>query len=313
MEPSGSSEEEFEALLTECIDRFGVDGAEGVERVCSGRPDLAERLRERLASLQRLGLLGEERGGARPDTIGRYEIERRIGQGGMAVVYLAHDPRDGRRVALKVASTPLLAGDRGRARFEREVRAFEGLRHPNLVPILDSGEAQGRPFFTMEYVEGATLGQVIDALRRSGKSPDELTGRDVGAVVAAPATTEVWGRSFFETVTRLVLDVAEALDHLHSHNVLHRDVKPSNVLLRPDGRAMLFDLGLAHIEDQPALTRSGDFAGTPYYVSPEQVMRGPKHLDARADVYSLGVTLFELLTLRRPFEGRTTAKERKER
>ena len=316
MDPA-AERDDFEVALTDCIDALegdagsvGCDSSDELERVLARHPEHAERLRARLESLRRLGLLRADEAGV-PAAIGRYRILRALGRGGMATVYLARDPRDGTLVALKASAAPLDGSGRARARFEREIRALGGLRHPGLVPVLDSGESDGRPYFTMEYVRGSTLAEVVAALRRSGRPIGELRAADVLALlpavdlVDAPATP-VTG-SYFELVTRVVQQVALALDHLHGRGVLHRDIKPSNVLLRPDGRAALFDLGLAHVEDQPQLTRSGDFAGTPYYVSPEQVRDGPRALDPRSDVYSLGVTLYELLTLRRPFEGRSTA------
>jgi tetratricopeptide (TPR) repeat protein len=177
--------------------------------------------------------------------------------------------------------------------------------------VIDVGEDGGRPYYAMEYVEGATLERVLDELRSSRVPFAELSVESIRAVVegAGPRPAGgAWGRTYVECVCRLAIDVAEALAHAHAHGIVHRDIKPANVLVRRDGRAKVFDLGLAHLEDQPGLTRSGEFAGSPYYVAPEQIEGKSGAVDRRTDVYALGVTLFELLTLRRPFEGPGTAR-----
>jgi len=300
----------LEDLVARCLDGIASHGRRAVEELLAAHPEQADDVRRRLASLDRVGLIGDGLEEI-PVQIGRYRIERRLGQGGMSVVYLAEDPRVGRRVALK--TVPLLAGERRLARFEREIRAAAGLQHPGFVPIFDVGVADGRPFFTMEYVEGVTLADVVEGLGARGVPFEEITGGTVREIVArrvdaAEDATEGhgWRRNYVEWVCRLVLDVAEALEHAHRAGVVHRDVKPSNILIRADGRAQLFDLGLAHLADQPELTLSGDFTGTPYYVSPEQIAGPANQVDARTDVFSLGVTFFELLALQRPFQGNGT-------
>mgnify|MGYP001352493529 CR=1 FL=1 len=313
-----------ERALAECIDRWPELGPACIDEVCGADTELAGRVRARIAKLARLGLLDgvapEE-----PPFAARYRIERVLGRGGMGVVYLAHDDFARQRVALKVAHVPLASeGDepsakRARARFEREVRAFGRLQHPSIVAVLDSGEHEGRPYYTMEYVEGVTLARLVEELAANGSEPArmggaqlaDLVGELVGELGGEPApdagavatTGGSWGRTYVEVVCRWMVEIAEALDHAHVHGVVHRDVKPSNILVRRNGRALLFDLGLARLADQPALTRSGDFAGSPYYAAPEQLEGSRGDVDRRSDVYSLGVTLYELLALRRPFEG----------
>lgn len=332
----------FEERLFQCIEAYTHQGVDAVEEICKRHPAEAPRLQARLSELQRMGLLGEPAEARGLSRIDQYRILARLGHGGMAVVYLAEDTRIGRRVALKLGRVPIGADDRSRERFEREVRAASELRHPNIVPIHDVGEFKGQPYFTMEYVEGATLAQVLEAVRTGpGDTPAptvedlrETTHRVARAVRSQAQeeekreqgshgegkTTETdsdplgrdtaeslaWGQTWIECVARIVLDIADALQHAHEHGIVHRDVNPSNILVRTDGRAQLFDLGLAHRGDLPTLTRTGDFAGTPSYMAPEQI-RGHHGIDARTDVYGLGVTLYELLTFERPFRGDNTA------
>jgi serine/threonine protein kinase/predicted esterase len=311
-----AAEHPEERALAECIDRWPQRGPACVDEVCGTDTELAGRVRARIAKLARLGLL-DGAAADEPPFAARYRIERVLGRGGMGVVYLAHDEFARQRIALKVAHVPLASeGDepsakRARARFEREVRAFGRLQHPSIVAVLDSGEHEGRPYYTMEYVEGVTLARLVEELAANGSDPARMGGADLRDVVGelaseagAPAATGgAWGRTYVEVVCRWMVEIAEALDHAHVHGVVHRDVKPSNILVRRNGRALLFDLGLARLADQPALTRSGDFAGSPYYAAPEQLEGSRGDVDRRSDVYSLGVTLYELLALRRPFEG----------
>ncbi len=167
------------------------------------------------------------------------------------------------------------------------------------------GEEDGIPFFTMERIRGCTLAQALVAL--AGRAPESLRGSDLQAVVAraaglegAPPAAELYAGSWTEVAQRIALAVARALAHAHERGVVHRDVKPSNVALTPEGRVLLFDFGLTHDADAERVTRSGLQIGTLYYMSPEQV-RGQGDLDGRSDVYALGVTLYELLTLQLPY------------
>jgi WD40 repeat protein/serine/threonine protein kinase len=244
-----------------------------------------------------------------PARIGAYPVLGLLGRGGMGVVYLARDDKLGRRVALKAMTSPLLQNVKARERFQREVRAVARLSHPSIVPIYDVGEADGVPFFTMECIDGRTLAEVLSALRKTLHPPAELSGshlrQAITAAAAEPSASDVWRRSYVETVCRLMLEVLEGLAHAHVHGVVHRDVKPSNVLVTAKGRAHLFDFGLARLDADLSLTQTGEFVGTPYYAAPEQVDGQRTPGDTRSDVYSAGVTLYELLTLRVPFQGDT--------
>jgi tetratricopeptide (TPR) repeat protein len=244
-----------------------------------------------------------------PQRLGEFEILREIGRGGMGVVYEAVQHSLGRKVALKVLhSAPGLTG-RAVERFHREASAAAKLHHTNIVPVYAIGEQDGTHFYAMELIEGPSLDQVIRRLRDPAATslPDDLlaTGPYLGLSTPAPEATPGLSSKdravYFDTVARLIGDVADALEHAHREGVLHRDVKPANLLLSPDGRLSLNDFGLARLVEQPGLTVTGEMVGTPAYVSPEQITGGRVPIDHRTDVYSLGATLYELLTLRPPF------------
>ncbi len=231
--------------------------------------------------------------------LGGFQILREIGRGGMGVVYEAVDAA-GRRVALKVLEAHLTLQRSAVDRFLREAHAAAALRHDHIVPVTGVGEEEGVHYFAMELVDGASLAEVIAALAARARG-EPATLRD-------PQLVDRFSTRPFAAAARIIAAIARALHHAHEHGVLHRDVKPSNLLLRRDGRPLLIDFGLAREEGLPALTQTGDLVGSPYYVAPEQCGGGHIALDRRVDVYSLGVVLYELLTLQRPFEG-TSARE----
>jgi tRNA A-37 threonylcarbamoyl transferase component Bud32 len=207
----------------------------------------------------------------------RYEVLEQVGEGGMAVVYLARDRKHGRRVALKVLR-PELAAAIGAERFLREIEIAAALRHPNILPLFDSGEAGGLLFYVMPYVEGESLRQ---RLSRERQLP-------------------------LEDALRITVEVADALTYAHSLGVVHRDIKPENVLLE-SGHAVVADFGVARaIADGPGarLTETGLAIGTPEYMSPEQAS-GDRAIDGRTDLYSLGCVLYELLAGEPPHTGPT--------
>lgn len=206
---------------------------------------------------------------------GRYRIERELGRGGMAVVYLAEDLKHARRVALKVLLRDL-THEVGVDRFTREVRIAAGLSHPHILPLFDSGEADGHLYFVMPWVEGETLRAHLD---REGRLP-------------------------LEDAVRLVSAIADGLTRAHDAGVVHRDIKPENILLE-SGHPLIADFGIAQALDAAGddrLTRTGVFLGTPSYVSPEQVS-GDTKVDGRTDVYALGCLAYEMLAGDPPFTG----------
>ncbi|MEZ0333853.1 MAG: serine/threonine-protein kinase, partial [Gemmatimonadales bacterium] len=203
-------------------------------------------------------------------------LERELGRGGMATVYLAHDLKHDRLVALK-ALRPELAATLGPERFLREIRTTARLQHPHILTVLDSGEAEGLLWYTMPYVEGEGL---RDRLRREAQLP-------------------------LEEALRIAREVGLALDYAHRHGVVHRDIKPENILLS-DGQALVADFGVAYALEQGTggrLTEAGLALGTPAYMAPEQASGGP--VDARTDIYALGCVLYEMLAGEPPFTGPT--------
>ncbi len=297
---------ELDALVEDFLDRTerGEEAEAVVESLCSSQPALAARLRQRIDLLRRMGLLGATPSGDPPDRLGEFRILSRLGGGGMGVVYLAEQEPLGRVVALKVIHPAQLHFRGARERFRREVQAIARLQHPGIVPVYAVGEVGDVPYFAMERVPGCTLEELLDQLRQSGSAPRQ--GSELARAVSGDAASYVFAGTWEQACLRVVGQVADALNHAHQRGIVHRDVKPSNVMLTREGRAMLLDFGLAGTEGAATLTAAGSPFGSLPYMSPEQA-RGER-VDARSDVYSLGVTLYELLTLRRAFDDPSAAK-----
>ena len=234
--------------------------------------------------------------------IGAYLLERELGRGGQGTVWLARDTRLQRPVALKILSAGVSLLGKARRRFEREADIVSRLDHPGICTIYEVGEVDQVPFLAMQYVAGETLAERIRAVhqdqgakRSSSDSSDSLT---------SGLTTN---RRELEETLQLFEKVARALDVAHEAHVVHRDIKPGNLMVHRDGEPIVLDFGLASAEseDQETLTRTGDVFGTPAYMSPEQISGDGAALDRRTDVYSLGASLFEALTLERPFRAAT--------
>lgn len=303
-EPTDPAErlDPVEELIVECLETSAGERASTVERLCSAHPDLAGELRQRLASLDEALLDLSATPDELPERLGDFRILRRLGGGGMGVVHEARQESLGRVVALKLIRPEHLWFGRSRDRFRREIEAVARLEHPGIVPVHVVGEEGGVPFFAMERVQGCT---VAEALRKLGDtSPDRLRGLDLARAIADDATS-AFGESWTDACVSITRQVAEALHHAHTRGVVHRDVKPSNIMLSADGRARLIDFGLTREADGERVTRTGAVMGTVPYTAPEQ-LRDPRAADARSDVYSLGATLYEMLTLRPPFADDST-------
>src|SRR2546425_10147180 len=209
-----------------------------------------------------------------PRRIASYILLEPLGQGGMAVVYRARQESLDRTVAVKVLSENLAASTEFMERFRREARTAANLRHPNVITVHDFGEDErGVPYLVLEYIGGPTLADLMDVGLDDQRIPDLLD------------------------------QIAAGLDYAHAHGVIHRDIKPGNVLMTEDGRAVLADFGLAWLLEGAQLTLTGGVIGTPEYMSPEQAAGHP--FDHRADVYALGVVLYEMLVGERPFIAET--------
>lgn len=294
-----------------------------LQALLDAHPDLADEIRARYRDLERLSVLWREgpvemapEGLVAGTIIGEYEIEREIGRGGMGVVYLARQKDLDRRVALKVIPPATLSAIT-RQRFLREARALASLSHPNIVPVFTAGEQAGSLFIAMEYVPGVSLSALIEAVRNRPSGMKATAAWTACLAADQPPAEQPVGDSADdmakETVSldveylRICLSVAGqiagALTQAHAGGVIHRDVKPANIIIAPDGRARLLDFGLAAVHTEPHVTISGEFFGTPHYVSPEQAAGQSGLVGPASDQYSLGATLYECLTLRPPFDG----------
>lgn len=214
-----------------------------------------------------------------PQTVGRYQIERELGRGGMAHVYLAFDPAMKRRVAVKILSGVLTSDREFPMRFQREAEVIAALEHPYIVPIYDFGEHDYQPYIVMRYMSGGTLDE---KLRASGP----LSVSDAVVILER---------------------LCAALDAAHARGIIHRDLKPANTLFDRQDEAFLGDFGIVKVVEDTANLTSGSIVGTAAYISPEQVY-GDQDVSPRSDIYSLGAMLFEMLTGQRPYTAETPTK-----
>ncbi len=308
---------EVRELLSEFLDRRArgeaPEPSEFLERNPHVRAELAEHF-DTIEALERL-VKGSRTPLPRETVLGDFRILRELGRGGMGVVFLADQISLPRKVALKLLAAPLTQSPQSIERFRREAETAARLRHPNLVAVYTVGETRGYRFYAMEYVEGASLSRLLARLRED--RPKDFAQLDLSSLVreiAGPpeeedeegATPAIPHLGYFGAVARIVAEVADGLAFAHAHGVIHRDVKPQNVLLDRRLAPLLADFGLARDENLETLSRTGDLLGTYPYMSPEMAMAGRIEVDRRTDVYSLGVTLFELLTLSVPFTGKTS-------
>src|SRR5262245_2217904 len=272
-----------------------LDSGKTPEEMCRDCPELLPEVRRRLQEFRlidaQVGALFPEPGPAAdtgpftpgppagPPPVPGYEVEAVLGQGGMGVVYRARQRALGRPVAIKMLLAGPFASSQALGRFRRETAALACVRHPNIVQVYDAGDAEGRPYFAMELVEGGSLAQ-------------KLAGTPQPARAAAA----------------LVSTLAGAVEVAHKSGIVHRDLKPANILLTADGIPKVSDFGLARrLGGEDSLTRSGAPLGTPSYMAPEQAEGRADAVGLAADVYALGAILYELLTGRPPFRAETAA------
>jgi serine/threonine protein kinase/Flp pilus assembly protein TadD len=370
----------LDRLIEEFNERFRKGERPSLKEYCDRHPELADDLRELLPAMaeveQAKDGLAQEVQTATPAApalqhLGDFRILREVGHGGMGVVYEAEQVSLGRRVALKVLTNCLIRDDKQKRRFEREARAAARLHHTNIVPVFGTGEAEGVPYYVMQFIQGMGLDVVVAELARMSPSSGTLahaaatpaavctlsaqrvarslmTGEFPGdheadeegvtqshalqqasaspapAVLVASESGRVSDTSgsissvtlpgqnpsadgkgrklnYWQSVARIGVQVADALEYAHKQGVVHRDVKPSNLLLDLNGTVWVTDFGLAKAEGGENLTHTGDILGTLRYMPPEAF---DGHADARGDVYSLGLTLYELVALRPAFDQR---------
>lgn len=319
---NGDAEEFLDGMLDRAIELLLGGEEPDAVLLADAHPDLIERVRGVIALAR--GVVPRSNGGT--PCIDGYTVLAEIGRGGMGAVYLARQERlGGRPVALKVLAGASLS--RGaRSRFRRESEAIARLRHPNIVGVHDVIEHADPPAFAMEWIDGRSLAAIIDHVRRESATGLRMNPAAVAAGVRSfitgagggaemPAPDAIWSPTWMIMLCRVGITIARALAAVHQAGMLHRDVKPSNILIRGDGRAMLTDFGLA--EPQGRIEGEGDggnrsgvpvvtprrFAGTPAYAPPELLRGTGQEVDARSDVYSLGVTLYHALSLQLPYHG----------
>jgi serine/threonine protein kinase len=336
-----SEADPLDAVVESFLQRYRRGERPSVAEYAERYPELADRIREAfpaLAMIEELGSVGGPSAAAAdtaaPAQLGDYRLLREIGRGGMGIVYEAVQESLGRHVALKVLPPTVAQRPLYLERFHREARAAAQLHHTNIVPVYGVGEEDGTCYYTMQFIQGQGLDVVLqDVKRLRGLPPEPSAGAQTGAsalglaqslltgefapraagaateTVPPPASPAVGSQSglsgepesrYYRSVARLGTQAAEGLAHAHAQGVLHRDIKPSNLLLDGHGTLWITDFGLAKAEDSDNLTGTGDIVGTVRYMAPE---RFQGQADARSDIYALGVTLYELLTLRPPFSG----------
>ncbi len=296
-----SNGEEVEELIARYLDELNSGKSLDPRQVLADHPGLGHEVLESLQDFVALRSGPEEL--RELGALGDYVLRRRIGRGGMGIVYEAWQTSLDRRVALKVLPAGIAADDKTFHRFVREAKMAAKLSHPNVVGVYGMGVEASTPYIAMEYVEGETLAEVLSRLR------------DAPSGAAAPFGATMEELAFYSLVAKAFADATDGLQHAHSKRIVHRDIKPSNLIL--DGgsdqggsfhilqrRLRILDFGLARLEGQESITQSGELLGTPLYMSPEQARRRKIAVDHRTDVYSLGATLYEMLTLRPPFQGK---------
>ncbi len=312
-----SLEGRVEALADEFLARRRAGERPTPEEYAARHPELAGLIRDVFPALALLEECGPGADAPAPERIGDFRVLRQIGAGGMGVVYEALEVSLGRHVALKVLPRHPPPPPAAVERFRREARAAAGLHHPHIVPVFGVGEHEGLPFCVMQFIRGQNLADVlrdVRGLRRgevnesSGPARGLIVGTFQGSAATRPDAIETRADGsppapaddgvYFRSVARLGAEAAEGLDHAHRQGVLHRDVKPSNLLLDAGGAVWVADFGLAKMDGMDDLTGTGDVVGTLRYLAPERLSG---RADARGDVYGLGLTLYEMATLRPAF------------
>ncbi len=322
-----------EQVIEQAVQKFVDAQLQGhrlnIDEFVKQYPDVEEQLRQKIQNLQKIDglfncLMQADDSDYREaviehDLIGKrlgdFEIVNLIGTGGMGAVFLARQVSLDREVALKVISDISGARAKSLERFKREAKVLAKISYPHIVSIYEVGEEGPYSYFAMEYVQGVSLDKILASIRNA---PSDAKASEVMRKCLEDKSS-IQEREYAKSrqkdgaeidtdyivgISKIIISIASALENAHSKGILHRDVKPSNILIDSNGTPKLVDFGLARAESQQAITVTGEFFGTPSYVSPEQIRR-PDTVDCRSDVYSLAATYYECLTLRPPFEGNT--------
>ncbi|MDF1837998.1 MAG: serine/threonine-protein kinase [Planctomycetota bacterium] len=310
-------EDPVEALVFETLERMESEGAAAIDEAASKHPEFEGELRSRLLALQAAGLMPGpmEPAVEIPTHVGPFELGKPLGEGGMGLVFEAHDPSVNRLVAIKLIRPQFSIRPAVQARFAREGQAIARLQHPSIARVYQVGSAAGLPYIAMERVHGCTLAQVIDEVLTGPGSitTDGLSGDDFHRIVcrlseSEPPTeqSDLFDGNWAHVVARICMEAAEGLAQAHRSGVLHRDVKASNIMVTPSGRVLLIDFGLAQLDTSATMTATGSRLGSLPYTAPEHVETESAATEL-ADVYSLGVVMYEVLTLRLPFRAGSEA------
>jgi eukaryotic-like serine/threonine-protein kinase len=311
-EPGLSQDDELTRVLADYLAQVEAGRVVDPEEWIEQHPAIARRLRTCLAGLHLVeefaGSIGSQMLNREPlaegPTLGDFRIVRALGRGGMGVVYEAVQGSLDRRVALKVLPFGAAIDPRRLARFRVESQAAAQLNHPHIIPVYSVGAEAGVHYYAMQLIDGITLAELIAELGRmkEGRAAPAEAGR-VTATSSIRSSISTDSPAFSREAAKLGVQAALALDHAHENGVLHRDIKPSNLMIDGTGHLWVADFGLARFQTDASLTVSGDILGTLRYMSPEQALGNRGVVDQRTDVYSLGATLYELITLAPAFEG----------
>jgi len=325
------SEHSPENIIEQAVQRFVDAQLQGqkpdVDEFVKQYPEFESQIKKRLQNLQHIdnlfncliqtdesdfanipaeyNLIGQK--------LGDFEIFSLIGTGGMGAVFLAKQGSLDRTVALKVISDVGGVHHRTLERFRREAKILAKVSNPNIVPVYDVGQQGQYSYFAMEYVQGLSLDKIINAIRNA--NPIEKASNVLHNCLKTQTTVyydkqrksknekgaEI-DKDYVVEISKIIITIANALDYAHKKGILHRDIKPSNILIDSKGTPKLVDFGLATAGTEKSITIAGEIFGTPNYMPPEQI-RSPENVDCRSDVYSLGATFYECLTLHPPFEG----------
>lgn len=307
----------LEILATEFVDRQRRGECPPLNEFARENPDLAEDIHDVFPIVARLEQLKQTReraatvrvfsGLGRTECLGCFKLLRQVGRGGMGVVFEAEDQNLKRSVALKILGASFADGQVQLQRFRHEAESAAKLHHPNIVPVYGTGTAQGVHYYVMQFIDGCSLSSLIEARRSRCGTQGVVKNPDSSQEGQGPGYTREFGDSLrrgfgwkdWKSMARSTLALADALAYAHSQGILHRDVKPGNVLIDQTGHVWLADFGLAVHNEQTRVTQTGELVGTLQYMAPEQI-RGSA--DIRSDIYSFGLTLFELVTLRPAIE-----------